>query len=228
MRGREPSLALQGIVKAFDAKPVLRQITVSFQSGECVLLLGANGAGKSTLLRVLAGLSQADAGKRLSSFGGTTGFLSQYLFLYNRLTVAENLALFSGVSDGEPVEDIVSRWGLMTYSAKMVGQLSRGNQARVALARTFIGNPSIVLLDEPSSHLDEQGVQLLTQVIKGAGPARTTMPLRIVATHDIHRLGPLATRIVVLANGRILADSGSDASTDERERVISIYRESNR
>jgi ABC-type multidrug transport system ATPase subunit len=228
MSGHEPSLALEGILKEFDAKPVLRQITVSFRPGECVLLLGANGAGKSTLLRVLAGLCQPDAGKRLSSFFGTTGFLSQHLFLYGRLTVEENLALFSGVSDGEPVDDIVSRWGLVAYRAKIVAQLSRGNQARVALARTFIGNPSIVLLDEPSSHLDEQGMQLLTQVIKGVESGRINKPLRIVATHDIHRLGPLATRILVLANGRILADSGPDASPDECERVIGIYRESNR
>jgi ABC-type multidrug transport system ATPase subunit len=190
--------------------------------------LGANGAGKSTLLRIFAGLARADKGRVINSFPGAIGFLSHHLFLYGRLTVQENLNLFSSLSGGSSVEEVISHWGLQSHASTLVSDLSKGNQSRVALARTFMGNPFVRLLDEPSSHLDDRGIQLLVDGLRETHSALSGRALTIVATHDIHRLGSLATRVVALAQGQVLADSGPHAASHELQRVIDLYRESNR
>ncbi len=228
MRENEPSLGVQRVQKTFGHAPVLRQLSISFGPGECILLLGANGAGKSTLLRLLAGLSNADKGRVFNSFPGTIGFLSHHLFLYGRLTVRENLELFSKLSGGACVEDALSRWGLESYAGTLVSELSKGNQSRVALARTFMGDPFVLLLDEPSSHLDDRGIQLLVDGLREIHAAQSGRSLTILATHDIHRLASLATRVIALARGQVLADSGPNAALSELQRVIDLYRESNR
>lgn len=228
MREGDPSLGVQSVQKTFGHAPVLRQLSLSFGPGECVLLLGANGAGKSTLLRIFAGLARVDKGQVINSFPGPIGFLSHHLFLYGRLTVRENLALFSSLSGRSPVEEVVSRWGLEAHASTLVSDLSKGNQSRVALARTFMGNPLVRLLDEPSSHLDDRGIQLLVDSLRKTHSELSGRSLTILATHDIHRLGSLATRVVALARGQVLSDSGPDATSHELQRVIDLYRESNR
>ncbi len=227
MKEDEPSFGVQGVQKTLGHTPVLRQISLSFGPGECVLLLGANGAGKSTLLRLLAGLSHADKGRVLNSFPGRIGFLSHHLFLYGRLTVRENLELFSAISGVVRVEELLSHWGLEPHAHTLVSNLSKGNQARAALARAFIGEPPVLLLDEPSSHLDDRGIQLLVDCVR-ARVVQASSALSVIATHDIHRLGSLATRVVGLARGQVLADSGPNAPSHELQRVIDLYRESNR
>jgi ABC-type multidrug transport system ATPase subunit len=228
MRENEPSLGVQGVQKTFGHAPVLRQLSLSFGPGECVLLLGANGAGKSTLLRLLAGLSSADKGRVFNSFPGRIGFLSHHLFLYGRLTVRENLELFSKLSGRSRVEYALARWGLESYASALVSELSKGNQSRVALARTFMGDPFVLLLDEPSSHLDDRGIQLLAEGLREVHAAQSGSSLTILATHDIHRLASLATRVIALARGQVLADSGPNAASSELQRIIDLYRESNR
>jgi ABC-type multidrug transport system ATPase subunit len=228
MKEDELSLGVQGVLKTFGPVAVLRGLSLSFGPGECVLLLGANGAGKSTLLRILAGLSRADKGRVFNSFPGSVGFLSHHLFLYGRLTVRENINLFSQLSGRADGEDVISRWGLEAHAATVVSDLSKGNQSRTALARTFMGEPLVLLLDEPSSHLDDRGIQLLVGGIRDTQRAQAGRSLTVIATHDIHRLGSLATRIVMLARGQIVVDSGSKATPEELQRVIDLYRESNR
>jgi ABC-type multidrug transport system ATPase subunit len=228
MRGDDLCLVVEGITKAFDQLKVLRRISLSFACGECVLLLGANGAGKSTFLRLLAGLSRADSGKIESSSGGAVGFFSQHLFLYGRLTTRENLKLFASLAGHADVDLTLKNWGLSSYADTLVQDLSKGNQSRVALARAFLGAPSLLILDEPSSHLDEQGVELLARRIAEAREASQGRMLTILATHDLHRLGKLATRVISLARGEVAADSGPQSSDEERQRVIDLYREGNR
>lgn len=228
MKEGELSLGVHGVVKTFGHVAVLRQLSLAFEAGECVLLLGANGAGKSTLLRILAGLSRADKGRVFNSFPGALGFLSHHLFLYGRLTVRENIELFAKLSGLVDVQGILTRWGLQGYADALVGELSKGNQSRVALARAFMGDPLVLLLDEPSSHLDDRGIQLLVEGVQEAQCARGGRSLTLMATHDIHRLAPLATRIVMLARGQVLADSGPRAAPEELQRVIDLYRDSNR
>jgi ABC-type multidrug transport system ATPase subunit len=228
MKDDEPSLEAHSVLKTFGPVPVLRGLSLSCGAGECVLLLGANGAGKSTLLRVLAGLSRVDQGRVVNSFPGHVGFLSHHLFVYGRLTVRENLTLFAKLSGRTDVAGIMSLWGLDVCAEAAVSDLSRGNQSRVALARAFMSEPSVLLLDEPSSHLDDRGIELLVDGIERTRVALSGRSLAVIATHDIHRLGALATRVVVLARGQVVADSGPSAAPAQIQHVMDLYRESNR
>ncbi len=224
----ESTLEVAGVSKSFGLLPVLRGINLSFASAERVLLLGANGAGKSTLLRILAGVTRPDRGTSKNRSPRPVGFFSQYLSLYSKLQVRENLRLFAAFGEVEDVEAHLAHWGLLPVAHKLISELSRGNQARVALARAFLHKPSLLLLDEPSSHLDEGGVALLRAAIERGGIQEHLNTTTLLATHDLHRLGGLATRVVVLTKGTVTADTGPAASAEAMREVIDIYRESNR
>lgn len=225
MAAVEPLVEAKEISKSFGAKRVLRRASLSCCAGEVVLLLGANGAGKSTLLRIMAGLSRADGGQVVRKRGAALGFLSHHLSIYGRLSPRENLSLIAALCGASPdsVGASLERWGLGEFSDRPVSDLSRGNQARVGLARAFLNAPCVRLLDEPSGNLDDWGVEVLKSAIAADADATT-----VLATHDIHRLGDLATRVVVMGKGEVLADSGTSASAEEIARTISLYRESNR
>lgn len=226
MESAEGVLAAREVSKSFGSFRALRSISLSFSIKEVVLLLGANGAGKSTLLRVLAGLSRPDAGAVARGDRVRVGFASHHHFLYARLTVRENLTLYSHLAGDNALtaREAIDRWGLGGVADKAVAELSKGNQARASLARALMGDPEALLLDEPSSNLDEQGTDLLKTAIREQG----ARGLAIVATHDIHRMRDVATRVVSVARGEIVADSGSGASADRIDSVIARYRESNR
>ena len=223
----EPVIQVRNVSKTFGAVRVLNRLNLSFVAGEITLLLGANGAGKSTLLRILAGLARADSGS-IDRTTGRIGFLSHQSFLYSRLTVAENIKLFSEVTERQQVEPILSRWGLSASAKILVGDLSRGIQARVGLARAFLASPEVLLLDEPSSNLDERGTELLLTAMRDERERAGSKLVSIVATHDLHRLRSIADRIVGLSAGEVLADTGSKATPDDIDRIVGFYREANR
>jgi heme ABC exporter ATP-binding subunit CcmA len=225
----ENTLELKGVSKSFGAVSVLRKVSLQFSAGEKVLLLGANGAGKSTLLRIISGLSRADSGTVMLSRQGRIAFFSHHLFLYPRLTIQENLALFASLHGSAlDTTEVIASWGLKEASSTVVSSLSKGNQARVALARTFLVPAPVILLDEPTSNLDERGSAQLLAAIESKGACGGAPSVVIVATHDLHRLGGWANRIIVMANGTVLSDSGVGASRETLEHVIQTYRESNR
>jgi len=227
MAGGETLIEARGVSKRFGPRRVLRRVSLSVAAGEVVLLLGPNGAGKSTLLRVLAGLMRHDEGDVARATPCTLGFLSHVPMLYSRLTVRENLRLFSDVA-GAPADAAVEAmqyWALADIADCQVGDLSRGNQARAGLARAFLGAPRLRLLDEPSSNLDERGVSILLAAV---GEKRVPKPATIIATHDLHRLQPIATRVIVMKDGEVVSDSGPSAAPEALAQVASLYREANR
>lgn len=220
-------IELKNVSKAFGPLSVLRKLSLSVQSGEVVLLVGANGAGKSTLLKTIAGLSKVDSG---SITRGTKkiGFVSHHLFLYGRLTVQENLTLFSSVSGREFDSSLLSAFNLEGVARQAVATLSKGNQARVGIARAFIDNPELILLDEPTSNLDEKATALLLAAIARRMTESQGGVAVVFATHDIHRVAHLATRIVVLDRGAVVDDTGPFASREKIDKVLGSYREVNR
>jgi ABC-2 type transport system ATP-binding protein len=219
-------LAAENISKRYGLQQVLRDVSLSFALHEVVLLLGPNGAGKSTLLRVLSGLARPDAGRVLTPSQGRIGFASHHTLLYGRLSVRENIRLHLQLSPVErrSVDDVLGAWDLQDVASKTLCDLSKGNQARAALARTFLGDPSVVLLDEPSSNLDQKSTTGLLRIVAD----RSRFGSVIIATHDIHRLRAIATRVVVMDRGRVLADSGPHASAEVLDAVVQRYMESNR
>ena len=220
-------IELKNVSKAFGPLSVLRKLSLSVQSGEVVLLVGANGAGKSTLLKTIAGLSKVDSG---SITRGTKkiGFVSHHLFLYGRLTVQENLTLFSSVSGREFDSSLLSAFNLEGVARQAVATLSKGNQARVGIARAFIDKPELILLDEPTSNLDEKATALLLAAIARRMTESQGGVAVVFATHDIHRVAHLATRIVVLDRGAVVDDTGPFASREKIDKVLGSYRAVNR
>ena len=220
-------ITLEGVRKSYGHQQVLRNLSLSVEAGEVVLLLGANGAGKSTILKVMAGLSREDAG-RVKRGSSKIGFVSHNLFLYGRLTVVENLRLFASVSGREFKEAILADFDLLSVKDQPVSALSKGTQARVGIARAFIDTPEIMLLDEPTSNLDENSTKLLLGAIAQRMIETENKAAVVFATHDIYRVSHMATRIVVLDRGMVVDDTGPRASGERLEKVLARYREVNR
>ncbi len=175
-------------------------------------MLGPNGAGKTTLLSILAGISRPDAG-RISNSNGDVGWVPQQAGLYRRLTVEENLRLFAHMEGVEDVEGIVDRMldqtGLADRRHDPVSSLSGGNQQRINIAIGLIGDPSVLLLDEPSSGLDPSQRVSLWEFVAGLAEAGTTV---IYSTHQIEEASHYGDRLVVLADGETIFDGGFEGA----------------
>ncbi len=202
-----------GVSVAFDGHRVLREVSMQAGAGEVVALLGASGSGKSTLLRVIAGLLTPDAGRidiggtdvtRLPTHRRGVGMVFQDNQLFPHRTTLENVEFglkIAGVDRSERRER-AERWldrvGLGGFGPRRVTELSGGEATRVALARTLVVEPAVVLLDEPLTGLDrELHDQLVGEL---AGLLRDTSSTAILVTHDVDEASALADRTLLLSD----------------------------
>ena len=222
-----PSVAARGLVKMYGGFAALDGIDLDIGPGESVLLLGPNGAGKSTFLRLVAMLQRPSGGTlRLwgedparadrTALRRRIGLLSHQGFLYDHLTAAENLIfygrLYGLAMDAGRARKALAEVGLEGRRDDVVRAFSRGMQQRLALARALLHEPEMVLLDEPFTGLDRQGARTLQSMLAARLRGRRTC---LMVTHDFEPALPLATRIVILADGRIVLDrpaAGLDAA----------------
>jgi ABC-type multidrug transport system ATPase subunit len=182
----------RGLSKRFGSKRVLEDLDLDVERGAFVLVTGANGSGKTTLLRLVAGLLAPTSGVlRVDAERAGLGFLAHEPLVYRELTALENLQLFARLyrvpESRERVGMLLERFGLWDVRNDRAGSFSRGMLQRLALCRTFLHEPSLLLLDEPYNALDGEGMALLDREL--AAHAGTY----VVATHDPGRLEPLAT-----------------------------------
>ncbi len=211
------------LTKSYGSQSVLNNITLELYPG-LTLILGSNGCGKSTLLRILSGLIKADSGQLLLEGAvlkeppyQRIGHLGHSLMLYADLTVAENLHFFANLLNAPlPNREIYEKWDLTKILGKRVRALSRGQQLRVSLARAFLNNPLILLLDEPSSALDDQSFKLLEQQL-----LFNESRISLIASHDTTRFIPLAERVLVLKDNKIISDASNEGS---KHAALEIYR----
>jgi heme exporter protein A len=162
--------------------------------GGFLLVTGPNGSGKTTLLRILARLALPTAGTVELPPRERIGYLGHDPLVYRELTPLENLALFARLYrvERERVGMLLERFGLWEVRRERVSTFSRGMQQRLGLCRVLLHEPSLLVLDEPSNALDEQGLALLDAVL--AEP-RTLL----VATHDAARFESRATERLAFA-----------------------------
>ncbi len=228
----EPCVEARGLGKSYGLLPVLRGIDLDVASGQIVGLLGPNGAGKSTLLRCLAGTSRPSAG-RLRLLGADchpgrpprralarVGLVGHDPLVYLDLSPRENLSLFArlyGCPSGS-VEGALSRFGLSAFADRPSRRLSRGTLQRLALARALLHEPRLLLLDEPFTGLDEGGRRVLDAALRQRAAAGTAA---VVVSHELGPLAALADRIVIVAQGRIVADRTPPPAG---ERLAELYR----
>lgn len=209
-------LAVRGLSKSFDGKPILNDLSFNLYDGEFLSILGPSGCGKTTLLRILVGLEHADRGSiekdgtdisRLSSYERGMGIVFQNYALFPNMTVLQNveyaltLRKETRKTARATATRILEQVGLADQLQKKPGQLSGGQQQRVAIARTLATNPDIILLDEPLSALDAANREIMKSELKALQKKfHVTM---IFITHDQEEAFSLSDRIMVMNNGNI-------------------------
>jgi len=205
---------VETLVRAFGRRRAVDGVSFTLDAGDCLAVFGPNGAGKTTLLRVLAGLLRPTSGRALvagvSLPGGQgarqrIGFISHASMLYAALTARENVefaARLFGVPDPRGAAARALDAMRMTPRADApVRSLSRGMQQRVSIARAMVHAPSVVLLDEPFTGLDEVGARALTDAI---GELKAHGAALVLVTHNLAEGLALGTRVGVMLAGRLV------------------------
>ncbi|MDQ6664500.1 MAG: heme ABC exporter ATP-binding protein CcmA [Acidobacteriota bacterium] len=209
----EAAVEVAGVWKFFGDYPALREIELRIPAGSCVALIGRNGAGKTTLLRILGGLSRAAKGA--VTVGGIDprepgarrriGFIGHGISVYDELSAIENLHLFArlyGLPDpSQAAGQWIERVGLTRVKDGLVREFSRGMRQRLAVARAFVHDPSVLLLDEPFTSLDDRAIALLQKLIH---QARADGRSVIMSTHQLREALELASHVALLERGRLL------------------------
>jgi heme exporter protein A len=188
------------VEKRYGRKRVLRGVSFVLPRGGFLVVTGANGAGKTTLLRLVAGLAAPTGGiLEVEGERGDLGFVGHEPLVYRELTALENLELFGRlyrVTDRrERSGMLLERFGLWDARSDRVSTYSRGMIQRLALCRALLHDPSLLVLDEPFTALDEDGADVLDGELAALAGERTI----ILSTHDPARVAALATDRLVLA-----------------------------
>ena len=209
-------IEVRRLVKTFGVKPVLRGLDFNVEAGEFVALLGPNGAGKTTFLRILATLSRPKmgevivAGYRLpgqaSAIRQRLGVVSHQPLLYGDLSAEENLQFYARMyalrRQDTRIKEVLKMVGLYPRRRDLVREFSRGMQQRLAIARSILHNPDILLFDEPHTGLDQDAAKMLDELlIEIASGGRTV----VMTSHDLPRAVKLADRLDILSHGVIAA-----------------------
>lgn len=166
--------------KRFGTRWVFRAVSFCLEPGDVLLVRGSNGAGKSTLLRMMAGLWTPSTGSiTFDASVGRTGYAAVDQNLYPALTVAEHLA-FTRDTQGQTADFSLEQFGLSALADRRVGELSSGQRARVKLATAIQPGPGLLLLDEPSATLDEEGLEVIGRLLT----VQRTRGVAMIATND--------------------------------------------
>jgi heme exporter protein A len=234
--GMERALTLRELRRDYNERPVLRGVTVELGAGETLAVIGPNGAGKTTLLRILATLLRPSAGsvevrgaelpRRAYLARGRIGYLGHSPLLYRELTVIENLEfnarLHGIVRPGPRIDELIAAAGLERRGGEPVRNLSAGMLQRAAVCRALLHEPELLLLDEPRSHLDVAGAEVVESML-AARPDRA----RVVVTHELERGIADADRVLALdAEGSVAYCGGADGlpAAEARELYSGVVR----
>ena len=213
-----PSVEITGLAKSFGSFIALDGIDLSLSAGKTLAVLGPNGAGKTTLIKLAAGVMRPTSGHILidgvelkdhaEEVRARIGLLSHQSYLYGSLSAQENLEFYAAmycVQDAPPrVAHLLETVGLKSRRYDRVAAFSRGMLQRLSLARSLLHRPSLLLLDEPETGLDRQGLDEMWNVINSELPGRTV----IFTSHNFERALAACDEVLIIARGRV-AFSGS-------------------
>ena len=220
------AIRIEHLNKHIGKQHVLKDVNLTIGDGEVIGLLGPNGAGKSTLMKIMVGVWDATSGE--VQVPKSVGFLPEQNPLYEDMYVREYLRFFVElrtnsqlpISHSQQVEDLINRVGLTSEANKRVGQLSKGYKQRVGLAQAMIGDPELLILDEPTTGLDPNQLEDIRALIREMGKDRTV----ILSTHILQEVKQMCSRVVIIDHGEIKVDK----PISEIENLEETFKEATR
>ena len=207
------AIVLEDVSKYFGDYPAIRNVSFRLGQGQCLALIGRNGAGKTTLLRMLGGFSRPAKGEvkirggspRDTATRRSIGIIGHGISVYDELSAMENLRLFAkiyGLSNAEArAGQLLDRVGLGRVKDGLVREFSRGMRQRLAVARAFIHEPTVLLLDEPFTSLDDRAIAVLQSLLSEAAQRGASI---VMSTHQLREAMQLANQVVLLERGQLV------------------------
>jgi ABC-2 type transport system ATP-binding protein len=229
---------VQGLTKRYGDKPALDNVSFTVELGEVLGLLGLNGAGKSTAMNILTGYIGATSGtviidghdviREPLDAKRVIGYLPERLAFYGDMRVREFLDFvcdLKRVKEGraEHVAGICERVGIAHMTSRMIRNLSKGYRQRLGFAQALVGDPKVLILDEPTAGLDPAQIIEIRSLIQEIGQTRAV----IISSHILSEIQEVCTRVVVLHEGRVLADDTPENlgwATHAPHRVIALVQ----
>jgi ABC-2 type transport system ATP-binding protein len=218
-------IEVRGLVKRYGEKTALDGIDFTVKSGEVVGLLGLNGAGKSTTMNIITGFLSPTAGS-VSVDGydiireplkakAITGYLPEQLAFYPDMRVREYLDFICDLKGydkrksrrGEHLSQICEKVGISDVGGRMIRNLSKGYRQRVSFAQALVGNPKVLILDEPTVGLDPSQIREIRKLIRELGVTSTV----ILSSHILTEIQEICARVIVLHEGKVVASGAPDA-----------------
>lgn len=194
------------INKHIGKQHILNDICLDIPQGQIVGLLGPNGAGKSTLMKIMAGIWKQDKGDNSIIVPERIGYLPEQNPLYQDMYVREFLATMKRITRAsDDIEQLIDLVGLRPEVNKKIRELSKGYKQRVGLAQALMGQPELIILDEPTTGLDPNQLVEIRQLIKGLTMHNTGCTV-ILSTHILQEVKEMCNRVVIIDHGHIKAD----------------------
>ena len=223
-------LTTKELGKNFKNKHILNQINIHVPEGKIYCIMGPNGAGKSTLLKMISGIEKPTEGD--INFKGenwkredlkTIGSLIEEPGLFDNLTVEDNIKLKLKLHhvENKDQEQILNTLGFGDHNQEKVKGFSTGMRQRLGIALAFMGNPDLVVLDEPTNGLDTFGIHELRELLMIEKKQGKTI---IIASHMLSEVQKVADRIAILGNGELLLEEDYDQKTDLEDLFISTLK----
>ncbi len=219
------AIRIEHLNKFIGKQHVLKDICLTINDGEVVGLLGPNGAGKSTLMKIMVGVWEPTNGE--VQVPESIGFLPEQNPLYEDMYVREYLRFFVElrtnsqlpISHSQLVEDLIERVGLQREANKKIGQLSKGYRQRVGLAQAMIGDPQLLILDEPTTGLDPNQLEDIRALIRNLATPISNSDIVasniqypkngrtvILSTHILQEVKQMCNRVIIIDRGEIKVD----------------------
>ncbi len=212
-------IVIENLTKSFHNQVVLKNISLNIRKGKVTGIIGANGSGKTTLMRIISTILQSDSGKIFIDDLDISKdqFLARKVFglmlggdcsLYDKLTAYENIYFYAKLQNVDPkkIDDLIiemaKKFNMTSYLYRQVSSFSRGMRQKVLFAKTTIHNPSLLLLDEPSTGLDIDSIIDIHNFILNYKKAGNTV---VITSHNMNELEKLCEDLVLLDHGRIIA-----------------------
>ncbi len=224
------SIKVSNISKSYSDQKALQSVSFEVNQGEIVGFLGPNGAGKSTMMKVLTTYLNPSEGTALVNGFDTQshptdvkksiGYLPEHNPLYTEMYIREYLKFNASIYKvaNSRIEEVIKLTGLTPEANKKIGQLSKGYRQRVGLACALLHNPSVLILDEPTTGLDPNQLIEIRELIKSIGKEKTVF----LSTHIMQEVEAMCDRVIIIHKGKIVADKYLTEIDDQTEQIIEV------